>query len=80
MNSLYGKFGQRDKLARIEDVEGINKTNIQNLKKRFPFLPNLLPILNEYQRGAKTKITQNNTQPFTYQYPGESSGGGGGGD
>ena len=25
MNSLYGKFGQRDKLERIEDVEGINK-------------------------------------------------------
>lgn len=25
MNSLYGKFGQRDKLERIEDIEGINK-------------------------------------------------------
>ena len=71
------------------NVEGINKLNIKNLNKRFPFLSNFFPILNEYQKGATINITQDNTPQtsFSYQYPtnGSSnnesmpSGGGGGG-
>ena len=59
------------------DVININTNNIEKLKKEFPFLYTLFPLLNEFQKTNK-RLQYSTMEGFQYQYP-ESSGGGGGG-
>tara|TARA_B100001094_G_C17963677_1_gene686732 strand:- start:89 stop:742 length:654 start_codon:yes stop_codon:yes gene_type:complete len=75
---LY-KIGQIKWFITGNNVENLNKLNIEKLSRYFPNLNTLFSVPNEFQKT--NEIIKQPTQTFTYNYPtnGGSSGGGGGG-